>query len=286
MREAAEEAGAVFRTDCAVRQILVRDGKAAGVELESGETLSSRVVVSNADPKRTFLRLLSEAELDPRFRARVEGLRTNAAAGLKLHCALAEAPEYRIEKGLSTEQLREATAIFGTSAEEQRAAWRSAAAGELPEVPIVSGFMPNIFDPSLCPSGKYTWSSYVVWAPVRPKRGTWAERKAEMAEKIFQVMDRYTTNFRKSLIDYVLLTPEDLEETRLLTDGNIHHVDATGDQILWRRPLEELARYRTPVGGLYLCGCGTHPWGEISGAPGHNAAHAILADLGTHSSQP
>ena len=100
-----------------------------------------------------------------------------------------------------------------------------------------------------------------------------------MAEKIFKVMDRHVRNFRRALIDYVLYTPDDLEAKYGLTDGNIHHVDAIPSQLFWQRPLEELANYRTPITGLYLCGAGTHPWGEVNGAPGHNAAHEILADL-------
>jgi phytoene dehydrogenase-like protein len=107
-----------------------------------------------------------------------------------------------------------------------------------------------------------------------------------MAERIFRVMDRHTTNFRRALIDYVIFTPGDLEASQGLTDGNIHHIDAIPSQLLWQRPLEEMANYRTPLGGLYLCGSGCHPWGEVNGAPGHNAAHAILSDLSPSHSTP
>ena len=92
------------------------------------------------------------------------------------------------------------------------------------------------------------------------------------------MIERYAPNFRRALIDYVLLTPADLEMRMALTDGNIHHVDAIPSQLLWQRPLEELAHYRTPIADLYLCGAGTHPWGEVSGAPGYNAAHAVLSN--------
>jgi len=121
-------------------------------------------------------------------------------------------------------------------------------------------------------------STYVLWVPVQPRRGSWEQLKEEMAERLIRLMERYTTNFRRSLIDYVLLTPSDLAQRNFLTDGNIHHIDGIPSQLLWQRPLEELAHYRAPVAGLYLCGAGTHPWGEVSGAPGHNAAHVILSD--------
>lgn len=100
-----------------------------------------------------------------------------------------------------------------------------------------------------------------------------------MAERNFKVMDGYVTNFRRAMTDYVMFTPADLEERNGLTDGNIHHVDSPPSQLFWQRPLEELADYRTPLAGLYLCGAGTHPWGEVNGGPGHNAAHEILAGL-------
>jgi len=279
MKQAAVEHGAEVRTNTLVRRIVIERGQAQGVELASGAVLRSRIVVSNADPKRTFLHLIAAADLDPAFRARVAALQTHAAAGLKLHCALSELPRYDVAGGLTETQLREATVLFSPGAAYQEAAWQAALAGELPTEPVVAAFLPSVYDPSLAPAGKFTWSAYVTWAPVQLKRGSWPERKAEMAENIFRVVERFSPNFRQALVDYRLLTPDQFEKEHFLTDGNIHHVDATASQILWRRPLEELAHYRTPVAGLYLCGAGMHPWGEVSGAPGHNAAHTILDDL-------
>jgi len=207
-------------------------------------------------------------------------LQTHAAAGLKFHGALSELPEYRVIAGLSEAQLRGATLIIAPDRAYREAAWQTALRGDLPDRPVMSGNLPSIYDPSLAPPGKHTFSSYMIWAPVRLRQGTWSERKEEMAENIIKLLDRYTTNFRRALTDYVLLTPEDLESQNFLTDGNIHHLDAIPSQLLWQRPLEELADYRTPLPGLYLCGSGSHPWGEVSGAPGYNAAQAILADLG------
>jgi phytoene dehydrogenase-like protein len=209
----------------------------------------------------------------------VRGLQTNVAAGLKLHCALAEAPEYRVAGPLSEDQLRGSTLIIAPNRAYREAAWASASRGELPDEPLISGFVPSVYDPSLAPPGKYTWSGYITWAPAHLSHGTWDERREEMADRLITAIERYAPNFRRALIDYVLLTPADLETRMSLTDGNIHHVDAIPGQLLWQRPLEELAHYRGPIEQLYLCGAGTHPWGEVSGAPGHNAAHTILADL-------
>lgn len=278
MMAAAREQGVEFRPSAPVKRIVVTQGVATGVQLETGETIEATRVVSNVDPKRTFLRLLAADQLDPKFRGRVEGLQTHAGAGLKMHCALSEMLQYRVAPGLTDAQLRGSTLMISPNRAYREAAWRAAEAGELPENPILAGFIPSVYDPSLAPAGKHTFSLYITWAPVKLKRGTWKERKGEMAELVFKVMDRYTTNFRRALQDHVLLTPDELETRNYLTDGNIHHLDATPSQLFWQRPLEELAQYRAPVSGLYLCGSGSHPWGEVCGAPGYNAAQVILGD--------
>jgi phytoene dehydrogenase-like protein len=278
MANAAREHGVEIRTAAPVARILVEDGRAQGVELASGERIAARMVVSDADPKRTILSLLDPADLDVRFLGRVRGLQTNVAAGLKLHCALSEAPEYRVAGGLSERQLRESTLIIAPNRAYREAAWRAASQGEVPDEPILAGFMPSVYDTSLAPPGKFTWSSYITWAPAQLRQGSWDERREEIAERLFRAIERYAPNFRRALVDYRLITPSDLAANMYLTDGNIHHVDAIPSQLLWQRPLEELARYRTPIGGLYLCGAGMHPWGEVSGAPGYNAAHAILGN--------
>lgn len=202
------------RTACQVSRILTKDGLATGVELVSGERVSARLVVSNVDPKRTFLQLLNPGALDNKFLNRIRRLQTHVAAGLKLHCALTEAPEYRTLDNLTNRQARESTLIIAPN-RAYREAWRAASQGDLPTAPLVAGFMPSIYDASLAPAGKYTWSAYVVWVPTRPRIGTWAERKEEMAEYLFKVLDQYSTNFRRALLDYVLLTPADLEQAHV-----------------------------------------------------------------------
>lgn len=279
MAEAARDQGATIRTNAPVARIVVEGGRATGVALASGERITARRVISNADPKRTFLQLVEPAAVEARLRARLERVQTHAAAGLKLHCALSELPEYRVDRPLTDLQQREATLILAPDRAYREAAWRAASQGELPERPIIAGFIPSVYDPSLAPPGRYTWSAYVVWAPVTPRRGTWAERGPEMAERIIDTVTQHAPNFRRALLDYRLITPDYLERHLGLTDGNIHHVDAIPSQLFRHRPLEELSDYRTPIDGLYLCGAGTHPWGEVSGAPGYNAAQRILRDL-------
>jgi phytoene dehydrogenase-like protein len=282
MAAAAQEQGAKIRTGAMVARILVEQGTTRGIELSTGEQIAASRVISTADPKRTFLKLLDPSVLDERLMRRVQNVRTHSNGGcLKLHCALSAAPEYSTGGGLSTEQLSRATVIIAPSRAYRQATWEAAQQGELPDAPMLAGFMPSVYDPTLAPPGKYTWSAYVVWAPVRLRRGAWAERKAEAADRLFGLLDSYAPNFSRSVLDYVLFTPDDLQERMHLTDGNIHHVDDVASQLLSQRPLAELAQYHTPIRGLYLGGAGMHPWGEVNGGPGHNVAHAILADLST-----
>jgi len=280
MAAAIQEQGAQIRTGAVVARILVEGGAARGIELTTGEKIAASRVISTADPKRTFLKLLEPTALDERLLRRVQKVRTHSNGGcLKLHCALSAAPEYRTVGGLTTEQLRRSTVIIAPSRAYRQATWEAAQQGELPDSPMLAGFMPSVYDPTLAPHGKYTWSAYVVWAPTRLRRGTWAERKEEAADCLFRLLDSYAPNFSRSVMDYVLFTPDDLQERMYLTDGNIHHVDDVASQLLYQRPLAELAQYRTPIQGLYLGGAGMHPWGEVNGGPGHNVAHAIREEM-------
>jgi phytoene dehydrogenase-like protein len=280
MAAAAQEQGAEIRIEAPVKRILVENGQAQGVELASGERIAARRVISTADPKRTLLTLLDPATLDARFVRRVQNVHTASAGGsLKLHCALSAVPEYRTAGGLKSEEVSRATVIIAPSRAYRDATWQAAQQGELPDAPMLAGFMPSVYDPALAPPGQYTWSAYIVWAPTRLRRGTWAARKQEMADRLFRLLDSYAPNFSHSVLDYVLFTPDDLQQRMYLTDGNIHHVDDVASQLFHQRPLAELAHYRTPIRNLYLGGAGMHPWGEVNGGPGHNVAHAILQEL-------
>jgi phytoene dehydrogenase-like protein len=278
--QAAQEQGVEIYTNQPVRRILVKDRHAVGIELVTGERVHAQVVVATADPKRTFLTLIDPTDLPANFIQRIQRIRTDSGgASLKLHCALSELPEYQVAGTLTQDELSRVTLIVAPSRAYREATWQAAQKGEMPAAPMFAGFMPSVYDPSLAPPGKYTWSAYVVWVPVHLRQGDWAKRKEEAAAMLFRNIDQYAPNFSRSLIDYRLFTPADLHERMLLTDGNIHHVDDLSNQLLWQRPLPELSDYRTPIHNLYLGGAGMHPGGEVNGGPGHNAAHVILGDL-------
>jgi phytoene dehydrogenase-like protein len=275
--DAAQEQGATLQINSPVKRIIIENGRAAGVKLEGGEQIAATRVISNADPKRTFLKLVEEGVLPDAFLQRVRQLRTDIAP-LKFHCALSELPQFYGFEGTDL-ATGSGTYIICPEREYHERAWDDARHGRLPEAPLISIMTPTAGDDTLAPPGKHTMSCWILFAPVHLKEGTWPERREEMAQRLINIISKYSPNFRKALLDYVLLTPYDLEARVLLTDGNIHHVDISPSQMLWQRPLPELAKYRTPLQNLYLCGAGMHPYGEVHGCCGHNAAQTILRDL-------
>jgi phytoene dehydrogenase-like protein len=277
MVAALEELGVSMQTNAPVERILVENGRATGVRLVGGEEISAAVVLSNTTPDRTFLSLLDGDALDAGFAARIRAIRREVAP-LKLHCAMSGLPEYA---ALPESDLpHRGPLMLLPSREGQQHAWLQASHGELPEDPLMVAMTPSVFDAALAPAGRHTVSFWILYAPARPAEGAWCQRREEMAQRLLSKIERHAPSFCDLLEDYVLLTPADLQERVLLTDGNIHHLDLSPSQVLWQRPIPELAHYRAPIAGLYCCGAGQHPGGEVTGAPGHNAAHVVLEDLG------
>jgi phytoene dehydrogenase-like protein len=278
MAASAAETGVTIRTGVEAARVAVRGGRAAGVVLADGATIAADVVVSNADPKRTFLRLVPPDALPAEFREQVASLSTRAAY-LKFHAALAELPDFSAHLGPGFDPRYLAQVKICPSTDAFLAAWQDAQAGRLPRAPLMEVQIPTVYDAGLAPPGRHVVSVWALWAPVRLAEGTWDARRREMGERLIDVLTAYAPNFRRALVDWMLLTPPDLEARVGLTDGNIRHLDIVPAQLFARRPLPGWAHYRTPLRGLYLCGAGTHPGGEVTGAPGHNAARAILRDL-------
>ena len=158
--------------------------------------------------------------------------------------------------------------------------WQDAKDGRPSCNPIMRIQIPTVYDPTLAPEGHHVMSVWVFYEPAHLKDRSWADVRQEAGEKLIDLLSTYAPNLRDALIDWAVFTPEDIEERVGLTDGNIRHLDIIPQQVLDRRPLPRWSDYRTPVHGLYMCGSGTHPGGEVTGAPGHNAAHVILQDLG------
>jgi phytoene dehydrogenase-like protein len=277
MAQAARQAGAEIRTGAEVARVLTEAGEARGVILHSGEVIHSRLTVSNADPKRTFFGLVPQEALDPGFVRRVKRLSTQASY-LKFHAALRELPDFSRYLGSDFDAHYLAEVKICPSVEYFERSWQDAKEGRPSSCPIMEVQIPSVYDPTLCRPGQHVVSIWVLYAPPHLRTGTWEEQRRAVGEQLIDTLTGYAPNFRRALLDWQLLTPLDLEQRVGLTDGNIRHIDIVPQQMFARRPLPGWAQYRTPVPRLYLCGAGTHPGGEVTGAPGHNAAQAILAD--------
>ena len=274
---AARQSGAVIRTQAAVAQIRVRQGRATGVVLESGEEIDARLVVSNADPKVTFLRLLDPRDLDVEFADSIRRYRSEGTSA-KINVALDGLPEFRCLPGAPGPQHR-ATMHICPSLEYVERAWDDAKYGRPSDSPLLELTIPTLYDPSLAPPGKHLMGIFLQYAPYTLQPGLhWDELSEPFADRVFGLIEQYAPGFQARVVHRMILTPLDLERRFGLSGGNIFHGEMSLDQMFVMRPLAGWAQYRTPVRGLYLCGSGTHPGGGVMGAPGYNCARQILAD--------
>jgi len=278
MAASAEAHGAVIRTDTRVAKILVHNGKAEGVRLENGEELRAATVLSNADPKRTFLQFCADANLDKGFLKRIAHFKTDSAV-IKLNVALKELPSFRCLPGTTPGLQHAGSCEISPTPDWVQNAYEDAAHGELSRKPYIEAYMQSATDSSIAPAGKHTISMFCQYAPYHLKGRAWSDEvKKEMAGRIIATMTDFAPNFADAIIDYQVLSPVDIEQRYGMPNGNIFHGEITPDQLFSLRPTSECAHYRTPIEGLYLCGSGTHPGGGVMGAPGHNAAQAVLSD--------
>jgi phytoene dehydrogenase-like protein len=275
--EAAVEAGATVEYGRTVTSCIIERGRVVGIRLKGGEEVRSGLVVSNLDPKNTFTRLLPAESVPPHLARRIAELPTNISS-YKFLAVLSELPEWRAWDGDPMERARGGT-ILAHHRAEVAAAYDAVDAGIPPRAPVVSVSIPSAVDPTLAPAGYHTASIWVYPAPGRLASGPWREMRTETAESLIDQITEYAPNFRRSIEEYRFRTPEDIARMHGMTDGCIWHVQHEGSALLGNRPVPELSSYRAHLAGLYLCGAGQHPWGEVTGLPGHNAAQEILKDL-------
>ncbi len=285
MASAAKQAGAEIRTGCDVARIDVKGGAVAGVVLSSGEEIPARTVVSNADPRRTFLALIDPLHLEPDFLIKTRNYRAVGTVA-KVNLALSGLPTFTALKGAAGSgagsngagQLTGRIQI-GPEVDYLERAFDDAKYGDVSKQPYLEATIPTLLDPSLAPEGKHVMSIYAQFAPYRLKKGDWKGRREELGDTVVKTLAAYAPDLPGRIIEGQVLTPLDLEESYSLTGGHIEHGEAALDQLFTMRPLLGWARYRGPLRGLYLCGAGTHPGGGITGASGRNAAREILKDL-------
>ncbi len=276
----AKAHGAEIRTTAPVARILTHNGRAEGVRLEDGQEYRARAVLSNADPKRTFLHFCADAGLEARFLKRITQFKTESAV-VKVNVALKELPNFRCLPGTAPGLQHAGSCDITPTVDWVQNAYEDALRGELSRKPYIEAYMQSATDPSVAPPGYHTISMFCQYGPYHLKGQTWTEAvKQEMAERIFATMTEFAPNFADAILHYQVLSPVDIEQRYGLPNGNIFQGEITPDQLFSLRPTPECARYRTPIEGLYLCGSGAHPGGGVMGAPGHNAAKALLHDWG------
>ena len=277
IRQSAKGAGATFRLGQPVERILVEKNRARGLRLADGTEIQAQAVLSCTDPKTTFLRLLPASQVEPNLRRRVEELATQVSC-YKFLAAISELPQWRGWDGDPDFPARGGIQL-GVSRQEVQRAYDDLAQGRPARRPIISFGVPSMRDPTLAPPQFHTASLFIYPAPARLRQGSWDDIRTEVAEALIDQITEYAPNFRRSIVNYKLRTPLDIEREQGMPDGCIWHIQHTPEQLYGSRPLPELAAYRAPIAGLYLGGSGQHPGGEVSGIPGHNAAQEILKDL-------
>jgi phytoene dehydrogenase-like protein len=275
---AAKAAGAEIRTGAHVSGITGVDGDAPKVVLEGGEEIEARVVISNADPRSTFLKLVDPVDLDPNFLSKMRNYRAPGVVA-KINLALSSLPTFRGVNGGDPKTKLGGRIHIGPEIDYLERAFDASKYGEFSPEPYLDISIPSLSDPSLAPEGKHVMSVHVQFAPYKLKHGDWTTRRDEFADKVIEQLEKYAPGLRDLIVAAQVITPRDLEEKYGLSGGHIHHGEQTLDQFFTFRPLIGWAQYRTPLKRLYLCGAGTHPGGGITGFPGANAAREIARDL-------
>lgn len=289
--------GGQVLTDQTVEKILIDNGRAVGVRVAGGqEYRANKGVISNIDAKRVFLQLMDKAEVDDadsELRERLERrIVNNNETILKIDCALSEAP--RFEHHHHQDDYLIGSVLIADSFKQVELAHSEPSIGRIPDAdPSFYAVVPTMLDPSMAPPGQHTlWIEFFAPYQIEPEqidpnnpglKGTgWTdERKNKVADRVIDKLAEYAPNLKQSIIARHVESPAELGERLGAYKGNYYHIDMTLEQMVFFRPLPELANYKTPIEGLYLTGAGTHPGGSISGMPGRNCARVFL-----HNQQP
>ncbi|MDQ2922363.1 MAG: NAD(P)/FAD-dependent oxidoreductase [Acidobacteriota bacterium] len=281
LANAALSTGVEIRTSAPVVRIETTEDKASKVVLKSGEEISARAVVSNADPRTTLLNLVDPVDLDPSFLSKIQNYRASGISA-KINLALSGLPRF---VGVDVDDAHLAGSKLagrihiGPDVDYLERAFDAAKYGDYSPAPYMDITIPSLTDPTLVPAGAHVMSIHIQYAPYKLKHGDWNSCREEFADRVIEVLTGYAPNVTDMIVARQIITPLDLEQTYGLSGGHIHHGEQSLDQFFTFRPIIGWAQYRTPIKGLYLCGAGTHPGGGVTGGPGANAAREIIKDF-------
>ncbi|MGB3635423.1 MAG: NAD(P)/FAD-dependent oxidoreductase [Rubrobacteraceae bacterium] len=278
LASSAREYGVEILTDSEVAEIEIRDGAARGVYTLDGRYFGAEVILSNADPHRTYLSMVGEKHLPAEL---VQGVKDRRVEGsvVKVLLGLGELPDFAAVPGKEVGPQHTGGIMINPSIDYLEKAWKDCEQGRPSEKPFMEGYIQSATEDGLAPPGKHTMSLFCQYAPYDLAEGSWEERREEIGASIIDTFAEYAPNLPDAIEHVQVLGPPDIEETIGITGGNIFHGEMLPEDMFDNRPVPGYADYRTPVENLYLCGSGAWPGGAVYGAPGRNCAREVLADL-------
>jgi phytoene dehydrogenase-like protein len=277
MRRACEEAGVDIRTETPVDEILTNDGKAIGVRIGQ-EIIHAPVIAASVHPTVLYENLIAGEALPDEFQIRMRNYKSHSGT-FRMNVALDKLPEFTSLPNKNGTDHLTAGIIMAPSLDYMDKAWRTAHAKGWSDAPIIEMLIPSTLDETLAPKGKHVASLFCQQFNFNlPKGMSWDDQREKVADHIIKTVDKQAPGFAKSVLGRQVLSPLDIERKLGLIGGDIFHGRMSLDQLFSARPVLGHGSYRAPIKGLYMCGSGTHPGGGVTGAPGHNAAHAILKD--------
>jgi phytoene dehydrogenase-like protein len=278
MAASAASHGVEIETAAAVREVLLENGRAVGVALADGRVVRAGAVAANVNPKLLYTAMVPPDALDDDFLRRMKGWRCGSGT-FRINVALSQLPSFTALPGRDADDHHTAGIIFAPSLRYMDRAHCDARTLGWSREPIIEMLIPSTLDDTLAPRGAHVASLFCQHvAPQLPEGRSWNDHREEVADLMIDTVERYAPGFKASVLGRQVLSPLDLEQVFGLTGGDIFHGALTLDQLFWARPALGYADYRSPLPGLYHCGSGAHPGGGVTGAPGHNAARAIIAD--------
>jgi phytoene dehydrogenase-like protein len=284
MAKAAREHGARIDVASPVREVIVESGRAAGVLLEDGTAVKARAVIANVNPVHLFRDLVPQQAVPAVAATRMKKWKAGSGT-FRMNLALSRLPDFSALPGAGDHLT--AGIILAPSLSYMDAAYRDCVSSGFSRKPIIEMVIPSTLDDSLAPPGAHVASLFCQHvAPHLPDGVSWEERRESIADLMIDTVDAWAPGFKTSVIARQSLSPLDLERVFGLPNGDIFHGALTLDQLFSARPILGFADYRMPIPGLYLCGAGAHPGGGVTGAPGHNAAQAVIVDLRRSVGQP
>jgi phytoene dehydrogenase-like protein len=278
LASAARASGVTIRTDAEVSCIDIRSGRVSGVRLISGEEIPANIIVSNADPRRTLLSLIDPVELEPGFLARIRSYRC-AGTVAKVNLALSGLPRFNSLPSSDQRPALGGCIHIAPTLDYLERAFDASKYGTFSPRPYLDVTIPSMSDPALAPPGAHVMSINAQFAPYALRGTSWSAAAPLLADCVIDTLAEYAPDLRSLIVHRQIITPLELESGYGLSGGHIFHGELAMDQLFTMRPLLGWAQYRTPIGGLYLCGAGTHPGYGVSGLSGMNASRQILKDL-------